>query len=647
MARQSLSGRSAPLSARASGSAAIPLLPTARAAPSIRVPAAPNPNSAFSASRFRPRGRRPLLIALSLAVGVIFWIKSGEWSSSGGSDGLTAEEQERCRLYPWVAKCVGGDWGNRDPFEGLHFEKEGGHIFYPAHSASEEESAVPPNQPHPIHLLISDAKRDWNKKLARQSKTVREAVEEYEQRYKMRPPKGFTKWFEFAQANNFLLPDEFDSLHRRILPYLALPPILLRQRSERLQHESEFWLNDKTFTIQVRRTRTNTKMEAVGPMSTPGNNGRANQMMYLLEGIADQLPEMNITFTGHDNPWIGLSGPGRERLIKAAEAGEYIPEKYYEEYDDNWDLDGWASICPPGSPLREAKRFEDRKDAWVPPRPSFIYDHLTAMDFCQHPDRQTLHGFTSWDGPRPGIPFPIFSFTGTSVHADFLAPPIEQYDHPVGLDLDWEDKEYSKLVWLAKQVGSVTVPYAPSDSPGKLGPSELFTAPAHVLAFNYFDFKFLGQPAQCHDPVACNEFRKAYSWDTWMSPDEQNKYKYQIDIDGNGWSGRFHRLMSTKSLVMKSTIFPEWYTDHIQPWLHYVPVATDYQDLFPIMAFFRGGRDGAGEHDDLAKEIGLAGKHWAENHWREIDMQIYFYRLLIEYDRIMNRDDHDPRSMDM
>ena len=62
----------------------------------------------------------------------------------------------------------------------------------------------------------------------------------------------------------------------------------------------------------------------------------------------------------------------------------------------------------------------------------------------------------------------------------------------------------------------------------------------------------------------------------------------------------------------------------------YVPVATDYQDLFPIMAFFRGGRDGAGEHDELAREIGLAGKHWAENHWREIDMQVYFYRLLIE-----------------
>jgi len=40
-----------------------------------------------------------------------------------------------------------------------------------------------------------------------------------------------------------------------------------------------------------------------------------------------------------------------------------------------------------------------------------------------------------------------------------------------------------------------------------------------------------------------------------------------MDVDGNGWSGRFHRLMSTKSVVLKSTIFPEWYTERIMPWV--------------------------------------------------------------------------------
>lgn len=35
-------------------------------------------------------------------------------------------------------------------------------------------------------------------------------------------------------------------------------------------------------------------------------------------------------------------------------------------------------------------------------------------------------------------------------------------------------------------------------------------------------------------------------------------------IDGNGWSARFKRLMSTNSLILKTTVFPEWYQDRIQ-----------------------------------------------------------------------------------
>jgi hypothetical protein len=31
-----------------------------------------------------------------------------------------------------------------------------------------------------------------------------------------------------------------------------------------------------------------------------------------------------------------------------------------------------------------------------------------------------------------------------------------------------------------------------------------------------------------------------------------------FDIDGNGWSSRFHRLIMSGSVVLKSTIYPEW-----------------------------------------------------------------------------------------
>lgn len=145
-----------------------------------------------------------------------------------------------------------------------------------------------------------------------------------------------------------------------------------------------------------------------------------------------------------------------------------------DDYQDNWDFDGWASICPVGSPLRAAKRFDDRAEIWSPPPPSFIYNHVASMDLCIHPDSQTIHGFTAWlalrpfsrnipklsyvlsgrPGPRAGLLYPIFSFTGTTMHSDFLAPPIDQYDVPVGYDPPWEEKTVNKVIWRGTTTGA-------------------------------------------------------------------------------------------------------------------------------------------------------------------------------------------------
>lgn len=64
---------------------------------------------------------------------------------------------------------------------------------------------------------------------------------------------------------------------------------------------------------------------------------------------------------------------------------------------DDLHYDGWSVICPPGSPIRDAGWLEERLDDWAPPEtPSFIQDHPQAMDICQHPENQPIHGFTSW-----------------------------------------------------------------------------------------------------------------------------------------------------------------------------------------------------------------------------------------------------------
>lgn len=51
-------------------------------------------------------------------------------------------------------------------------------------------------------------------------------------------------------------------------------------------------------------------------------------------------------------------------------------------------------------------------------------------------------------------------------------------------------------------------------------------------------------------------------------------------VCSQAWSARFHRLLQSNALILKNTIYPEWWNDRIEPWLHYVPVKLDFTDLY-------------------------------------------------------------------
>lgn len=70
----------------------------------------------------------------------------------------------------------------------------------PFAAALEDDVADP--DPHPIDGLIRDGQRRWQAKLARQSKTLDQAVAEYRRRYGRPPPKGFDHWYAFAREEN-------------------------------------------------------------------------------------------------------------------------------------------------------------------------------------------------------------------------------------------------------------------------------------------------------------------------------------------------------------------------------------------------------------------------------------------------------------
>ncbi|QKC97522.1 hypothetical protein EB231_24715 [Mesorhizobium sp. NZP2298] len=70
--------------------------------------------------------------------------------------------------------------------------------------------------------------------------------------------------------------------------------------------------------------------------------------------------------------------------------------------------------------------------------------------------------------------------------------------------------------------------------------------------------------------------------------DQVATYRYMIDVEGAGYSGRFKMLLHTKRVVLlQDRPWREWFFDDIEPFRHYVPVARDLSDLAERIEWLR------------------------------------------------------------
>ena len=119
--------------------------------------------------------------------------------------------------------------------------------------------------------------------------------------------------------------------------------------------------------------------------------------------------------------------------------------------------------------------------------------------------------------------------------------------------------------------------------------------------------------------------------------------KYLIDVGGHSFSGRWRAFLQSRSLGLKSTIFREWHDSRLFAWRHYVPVSTSYSELYDLLLYFIGLRKNGVEverHDFEAYRLASQSRDWARKVLRKEDMEIYLFRLLLEYGRVIddNRD---------
>ncbi|KAF7980094.1 hypothetical protein HWV62_39906 [Athelia sp. TMB] len=521
-----------------------------------------------------------------------------------------------------------------------------------------------PDGRHPLFALIEAGHAEWAAKVGRQSRTFKEAVKEYRRRHGRAPPRGFDEWWDYCQTHAVQLPDEYDQIYRDLEPFWGMDPREMRK----LQAEHESHVDSYT----IGKDRTADPISLLKTSFSDGSSANAikmfgeqsEDMISTIRAVQQHIPPFRAVFSPHDNPNLLTDWEVKNMLIEAAAAGTRESPFSHTRAHANAHADvdpthvpeakvsGWLAACSPHSPARTTPFDLDTPPA--PHNKTFVHDHVKVMDPCAHPSilHHTGQFLSAGYGTAVERRFvPQFSFSSTHLHHDIVvgAPNAWVADTDPREDVPWAEKVEERLMWRGSTTGmwadvdtrwrsqqrvrlvqltnerfgnlSVLPPRETREE--KIGAPEAWAAARVNPAM--MDVVFAGEPNSCED-ATCDVMRAMLPFREPMGKAEAGLYKYVFDVDGNGWSSRYKRLLVSRSLIFKATAFPEWFAGRIQEYVHYIPIQMDYSDLHDAFIFFRGDLKGDFGHDDLAKNIAEQGREWALNFWRLEDLTAYNFR---------------------
>lgn len=240
---------------------------------------------------------------------------------------------------------------------------------------------------------------------------------------------------------------------------------------------------------------------------------------------------------------------------------------------------------------------------------------------------------------------PIFSHTSLSCYADLLIPGDDHFYHASLKEepnpptrLPWKERK-DIVIWRGVSSGN-TIEWT-EGSPYMNGQRQRLVNYIQTLQRKNstegitFDVAFSGYTG-C-PPKICEEMRKIFGPESYMNKDLQYNYKYIIDIDGNGWTGRFLPALSEGSLILKAKFTKEFFHSYIRPNIHYLSIKTDYSNLLSQIHWARS-------HDNEVYEITKAAKNMADNHLRVSDLQCYLSRIVLEYASLLQLDNDSDNN---
>ena len=460
-------------------------------------------------------------------------------------------------------------------------------VFYSSiYSIAQQQSSSYRGSHSKVSSPVSDV-------LAKQSRTLEEAVREYKARTGMPPPPKFDLWFAFAQANNVLMIDEYNTIHDLIKPFWGLSPSTIRQKARDAIGADNHPYN----AFMIRNGQVIHKMF---------RGWFANNLSELLQKFALHLPDMDLVFNHYDEPSVVVPHDLLAKLVsqplmhttrnpqnffseRPADLVDHIPTHYGSNVLRIGRNTVWPWLiqsCSLESPVRSGGTDSTLSYAHDPL--GFIYNTTAFTNVCDQPSLPFHHGF--FDRPDTmnicSDLVPVFSVTKASTFNDILFPSPWHYSESVSvyesLDIDWELKK-SQLHWRGSTTTGYTIngnwhrhhrhrlvaAFDKIENPvtvlNKVDSGWIKDTMSPVAAQALFDVKFTGvvkttsaEEARGAQAIEFDIAAKESQQDLW-------KWKFLLDVDGHGLSGRFYALLKSKSLVFKCTMMREC-VDERQRW---------------------------------------------------------------------------------
>lgn len=487
---------------------------------------------------------------------------------------------------------------------------------------------------HPIEILMRGARADFEEMLERQSKTYTEAVEEYQRRYRVEPPPGFKEWYNYAVENQSPIIDEFDMIFKSVSPFWRVSGKEVVQ----IMHDAYKTPDIDLWLCSFSGATAETHCDHPARSSDRHTSDMFDKLLGDLKGV---LPDAKFLVNHLDEP----------RVVTPPGASNKVPFSVTDLSEQpNWDEVTKFCVPPP------QKARESPLEALGL---TFVTNTTANLDLCKHPEYAYTHGlfqappsFKLIDGLVP-----VLSTGAPSTMSDILIPSpayiVEpEFAYNPSADLPWEAKS-NRLYWAGSTTGGVAssshgwytfhrqrfLSLAQNLSPYQQHTYLHQTSPGTTNQLTTSKTTFLNprhyavSPTrlfQCHSPLPCRQQRAHFRTLPWQPADAALKHKLAFDLDGNGISGRFLKLLASRTAVLKQTVLREWHDERLRAWVHYVPVSGGMGEVAEVVGWLLGTVKGG----EKAREIGEGGAEWVGKGVREVDVRVYLWRLVLELARV-------------